>query len=355
MGGGPIPGLGEDELRDLFEGLPDGLLVVDEAGTILEANAQAGWIFGYTPGELQGRNVDLLVPRSYRARHAAERDRFARSPRARPMGTGLELTGLRKDGEEIPLAISLRPFTGAAGLRVAAVVRDLREAHRLRAFRAAILRAAEEERRRIARELHDDTAQRLAALLLRLRISRRPESEEEWTALLAELREEIQDTAEGVRRIARNLRPPALEDAGVEAAVLGFLGGLEESWHGRVEVSLDPVGELLSEESRLVLYRVIQEACSNVVRHAGASLLRVEIQGPGPRAPEGAEVLAQVLDDGRGFDPEGEMALGGLGLTGMVERAGLVGGRLEIDSRPGRGTRVRLHLPVGPVEGGENG
>jgi PAS domain S-box-containing protein len=325
----------------VLEGLPDGLLVVDGEGIILEANTQAALLFGYEPGGMRGMSVDLLVPEAWRGVHGRQRDGFARNLVPRPMGAGLELVGLRQDGEEIPLAISLRPLGGATqAVRVVAVIRDLRDTRRLRAFRAAVLRAAEEERRRIARELHDDTAQRLAALLLRLRVSRRPSDDEGWQRLSGEFRGEIQAIADGVRRIARNLRPPALEDVGVEAAIQGYAAGLRDTWGGQVELTLDPVGDHLSDEARVVLYRVVQEACTNVVRHSGAGTLHIRLRGS-----EDA-VCAEVEDDGDGFDPEEAVRAGGLGLLGMSERAELLGGQVSIESRPGRGVRVCLTLPT---------
>lgn len=335
------PALRAEELRTVLEGLPDGLLVVDRQGIILEANTQAALLFGYEPGGMTGMSVDLLVPEAWRREHGRQREGFARSPAHRPMGTGLELAGVRRDGEEIPLAISLRPLGGGSeALRVVAVIRDLRNTRRLRAFRAAVLRAAEEERRRIARELHDDTAQRLAALLLRLRVSGRPTDDAAWQRLGGELRGEIQAIAEGVRRIARNLRPPALEDVGVEAAIRGYAAGLQDAWGGRVELALEPVGDQLSEEARLVLYRVVQEACTNAVRHSGAGTLHIRL------SEADGTVCAEVEDDGDGFHPEEAVRAGGLGLLGMSERAELVGGTVSIESRPGGGTRVCLALPT---------
>jgi signal transduction histidine kinase len=224
---------------------------------------------------------------------------------------------------------------------VVCIVRDVTERLRYREFGRAALRAAEEERKRLALELHDDMAQRLAALLLRVRLASETEIRERREALLAELREELVDTAAALHRVARGLRPPALAEAGLEAAIRADVRSRLADTDLDVELDLDQVGGVLDEDQKLVLYRVLQEAISNVVRHADASCLRIRMRR------SGESVVADAEDDGRGFIVEEVDVLAGrLGILGMRERAASVGARVSIQSALGDGTRVRVDLPL---------
>ena len=330
----------------VFRASPDGIVVVDETGRILDVNPMAEQLFGYSRAELVGEEIETLVPGRVRGVHAANRLRYMTSPTARPMGIGMELAALRRDGSEITVEISLSPLDTAQGVLVIATVRDVTQRRQLRDFGAAALRASEAERKHIARELHDDTAQRLAALLLRLRILERDTQDPGLSARLAELRDEIAGCAEGVRRIARGLRPPELEDAGIAAALRAHARALREGTGLAVELNAEAVDELLDPDGRLVLYRIVQEALSNVVRHSGAASARVVVQR------SGQWVLVRVSDEGRGFGDGTPSTLGGgLGLLGMQERAAGVGGRVAVESEAGRGTEVTIMLPVLPAGG----
>jgi len=213
---------------------------------------------------------------------------------------------------------------------------------RLREVAARALRAEEEERKRISRELHDDTAQTLAALLIRLRLARAaPEGKK--NQVLEDLRAELVEAIERVRRYARGLRPPALEELGLEPALESHVRNLAESVGLNIRMESKPMGDLLTPETELVLYRIAQEALSNAVRHSGAEQVAVRL------APEGANIVITVSDNGRGFLLNSVTTAdeGGLGLFGMQERASYLGGRVEIQSSPGNGTVVRGIIPLG--------
>ena len=328
------------EYRAVFRAAPDGILVVDSGGVIRDVNPRALEQFGYERDELIGLEVEALVPEAQRGLHREQRGEYTEDPHARPMGAGLDLAGRRKDGSTFPAEISLSPMETDEGLHVISVVRDVSERKRLRDFGVGALRAAEDERHRIARELHDDTAQRLAAMLVRLRIAIREEEEGARNRMLEEIREDVLDTAESVRRIARGLRPPVLDEVGVVAAIRSHVEALRKAYGFEIEVEADEPERRLSADAELALYRIVQEALANVVRHAGAERARVRLG-----AADG-HVIATVEDDGRGFRLEETTAPpSGLGLVGMRERARNAGGRLEIDSEPGQGTRVRVELP----------
>jgi two-component system sensor histidine kinase UhpB len=199
------------------------------------------------------------------------------------------------------------------------------------------LAAQEAERLRVSRELHDGVGQRLTGVLLRLQSveGRIPEAAR---ADVGAVRAEVRASLEEVRDTARRLRPEALEDLGLSAALAALTRDVARD--APVTVERDLRGDLdgLGHELDVVVYRVAQEALTNVVRHAGARRAELRVHRAGDRL-----VLA-VADDGRGFDPVATAA--GAGLTGMHERALLVDGTLSVSAAAGEGTTVRLEVPV---------
>jgi two-component system sensor histidine kinase UhpB len=197
------------------------------------------------------------------------------------------------------------------------------------------LGAQEGERLRIARELHDEVGQQLTALLLQLTSARRRAGADS-APMLEEAYGLARQSLEDVRLVARELRPEALDDLGLASALAALSERLSHVGL-RVEHHLDPTLPPLSDEEELVVYRVAQEALTNVLRHAGCDRATLTLM-----VDDGALVL-DVRDDGVGFELEGAAANG---LLGMRERALLVGARLDLSSRPGHGTVVRLALPL---------
>jgi two-component system sensor histidine kinase UhpB len=214
------------------------------------------------------------------------------------------------------------------------------EAERRRAGSAA-LQAQEEERTRVARDLHDEVNQSLTGLLLRLEAAREA-APPELEAELAETKALANQAMRELLSLARQLRPTALDDLGLKAAIAGQV---EQLARGEIEAEFSAEGDFsgLDDDAQLVVYRVAQEALSNAARHSGAAHVGVELRRDGT-AEDGVEL--EVRDDGRGFAfDESE---GGLGIGGMRERALLIGGELTIESRPGHGTTIRLVVPSAP-------
>ena len=331
------------EYRAVFDAAPDGIVLVGPDGTILDVNPCALRMFGYERDEMVGRSVELLVPSDLQRRHLDHRQRYMETPRARPMGAGLELRGRRKDGSEFPVEISLSPVTEGEGGYVISIVRDLTERRALQAFGASAVRAAENERQRIARELHDDTAQRLAGLMLMLKVAGTTEDAKEREERIDRVREEIGAAADAVRRIARGLRPPVLDEVGLTVALESLVRSLGQTHGLEIDLAMERPVKRLGADSELAMYRIVQEALSNAIRHSGASRVAVSLHA------EDHILRAEVEDDGRWFATERPFSDEGqgLGLVGMRERARHAGGTLEIDSAPGSGTRVRVTLPCG--------
>jgi two-component system sensor histidine kinase UhpB len=209
------------------------------------------------------------------------------------------------------------------------------EAERRRAGSAA-LHAQEEERARVARDLHDEVNQSLTGLLLRLEAAREA-APPELEAEIAETKALANQAMTELLSLARQLRPTALDDLGLAAAIGGQV---EQLARGEITAKLKVDGDFsdLGDDAQLVVYRVAQEALNNAARHSGAQRVEVLL-----RHSEDGGVVLEVADDGRGFAfDESER---GLGIGGMRERALMVGGELTIESRPGAGTTVRLEVP----------
>jgi signal transduction histidine kinase len=261
----------------------------------------------------------------------------------RVLGTlGVAMHGPR---QFLPEEINL---LGVIGNQIGVAIENARLYENMRFYARQILRAQEDERKRIARELHDDTAQMLVALSRRLdaltpALGPLPDPTRQR---LEQLRELTANTLQGVRHFSQGLRPPVLDDLGLLPALEGLKVDLEEEG---IEVALQVYGHKrrLSSEVELVLFRAIQEALNNVRRHSQASRVVVEVEFGDSR------IKITVEDDGQGFEVPDRMvdliATGKLGLIGMHERARLLDGTLTIRSQPGRGTIVIVDVPTQPV------
>jgi two-component system sensor histidine kinase UhpB len=205
------------------------------------------------------------------------------------------------------------------------------------------LAAQEEERTRVARDLHDEVNQSLTALLLRLEAAR-AKAPVELAHELAETKALANQAMEELLMLARQLRPTALDDLGLKAALAGHVKELGR--RGRINASFDASGDFsgLPADVQLVVYRVAQEALSIAAQHSGAEHVQVRLMREGDR------VELTVGDDGSGFTFD--QAARGLGISGMRERALLVGGDMQVESRPDSGTRVRLTVPLDLVDTG---
>ncbi|MEE0845772.1 MAG: sensor histidine kinase [Eggerthellaceae bacterium] len=203
-----------------------------------------------------------------------------------------------------------------------------------------LLQAQEDERRRIARELHDGISQEVLVAQIELRkLGYLPQ--EEWPAAIDEVNGRLKDVIAHISAIARALRPAALDELGLVAAIEALCATMQKAFGIAIEVDAHDPGPL-GADREIVLYRICQEAVSNACKYSGAEKIRVSL------AVSDGVLELQVSDDGAGFDPKNTKAKGsGLGLGGMRERAGLVGGRLSLESVPGAGCTVTLNLETG--------
>ena len=340
------PLLCDRDYRAVFEASPDAMLVVDSEGVIRDLNPQALAMFGWTREEMEGSQVEMLVPTANRGLHERHRLRYAEAPSPRPMGRGLDLQALRKDGTAFPVEISLSPGKLASGPEhVICTIRDITGLKRVQWLSRMKAIAAENERKHISRELHDEFLQFLVALKIRGKLlvdeMDREERERAWGVIASQ----ILDAIRGVKRLIRGLRPPKLDQQGLVSALATLFRDARQV-HGvtiLATVRLDWVADELDPVTVLAVYRIVQEAVTNAATHAGVREAAVTIRSADRM------IVAEIRDEGCGFElansgaaPDGD----NIGLTAMRERAELVGGSLTVLTSPGKGTTVQATVPM---------
>ena len=354
---------GEGDLHQLFDLAASRLRELVEARVVMvqRPTADGGWLAveaasGDGADRLRDLKIDVHRSKSGRtlARKRSERidsllddpevDQTA--PRLVDASAALYVPLLVRD-EAVGVVVAydkqgLNPRFSDADMRIAhafanrvAVAIELSERVGRRAV-LALLEGQETERRRLARELHDQTGQALASILLGLKTLER----EVGAQPLAVIRELVDSALGDVRRLTVELRPPALDDFGLTAALERLSSVIGEQSPFTIDVHVSVPEGALSAEHETAIYRIVQEALTNIVKHASATSVSIVVTS------KDGFVRAVVEDDGGGFDA-GTARKGALGLVGMRERAQLLGGRLDVESSPGAGTTVVAELPLG--------
>jgi two-component system, NarL family, sensor histidine kinase UhpB len=340
----------ERRMRAVFELSPSAIWICED-DVLTYANRAAARLFGMDSIDgLIGRHVWSLLDEDS---HAPLRQEIERTLAGQTVGAivGGRLT--RGDGQrrEIEIALAALPDHGRRTVQM--VVSDVTERRReasalersrrdLRELSASVVEAREEERRRIARELHDELGQRLTALKIDLATLAAQAPLAADDARVAAMQAMLDDTLASVRRIASDLRPLMLDDLGLNAAIEWLARDASRRIGIPVHTRLPLVEPALDPRLATAIYRMVQEALTNVARHARARSVEVILQ------TQNTQIVLTVADDGIGLSDQALQRAGSFGLMGLRERAHILGGTIAIGARPGGGTRLTVRLPPQP-------
>ncbi|HTA72228.1 MAG TPA: PAS domain-containing sensor histidine kinase [Bryobacteraceae bacterium] len=339
---------GEPAYRMLVEAMSEGAATLSSDGTVLYSNRKFAEMIRRPLGKVAGMVVPSLIEEK-------ERDRFGALLATVQRGVAKGEFNLRSsDGSLIPVHLSLSRFRGYEGHAVGMVVTDLSEQKRKQAeetrqaetmHRLLLERtfsAQEEERRRIARELHDEAGQLLTSLLVGLRTLEDSRNIADTKAKGQRLRKIAAQAIDEIGRLARGLHPTVLDDHGLGVALSRYVSEYAKTHNITVDLKLNKLDSRdIPPAVQMGLYRILQEALTNVARHSGAKAISIVF------ARSAAALKVAVTDNGHGFDPK-SLAIASsnrLGIQGMRERAAMLGGTVSFTSKA-TGTRIVVQIPL---------
>jgi PAS domain S-box-containing protein len=340
----------EERYRELFENASDAIYVHDLEGNYTSVNRATETLTGYKREDIVGHNFAEFVPLDqFRYVHESLYAKVAEQGK-----TTYEIDVLAKDGRRVPVEVcSQAMYKNGVMVGVQSTARDITERklaqEGLKMFSRHLIDAQEDERRRIARELHDQVGQILTAVKMNLHNVQQVSDASEAGCYINDNIEAVDEALRLVRDLSVELRPPVLDDFGLVTALHWYVDRYTKRYGLTVDVVIDmpDKNERFSRELETACFRIAQEALTNIGRHAQADQVLLQL------VKDGNVLLLSVKDNGVGFDLQSlrkrAPRAATLGLISMQERAQAAGGTIEIDSAISQGTEVRLMLPLGPV------
>ena len=338
----------------ILDNVADAVITIDSHGMIESFNRAASAIFGHNARDVIGRNVSMLMTTQDRDHHDAYLQHHNATGETRLIGKVREMMALRSNGAVFPISLAVSRISYQGQVTFIGLIRDITERIRaakaledksreLRSLSRHVLEAQEMERRRVAHELHDELGQSLTAIKINLQ-ARERFKDRSPTELNAENLRIVEDALQHVRRLAVALRPSVLDDLGLIPALRGIAE--QTATRNGFAVFFQPAlpEGRLPPEVETACFRIVQEALTNVSRHARAQRVDIDL------FHDGEALVLELRDDGIGFEVAAVRARaaagGSIGLLGMKERAILLGGQLDIESIPGLGSTVRMRCPL---------
>lgn len=328
----------EARMQAVIETAADGIVTIDEDGTIQTFNRAAERMFGWEADAAIGRNVRVLMPEPYHSEHDGYLRTYLETGTRRIIGIGREVVGLRRDGSVFPMHLAVSEVGHLEPRLFTGIVRDLTERKELERHLDEV---AAEERHRVARDLHDDLGGTMTAVSILASILQRKleEAGSPEAARAAELVGHVRDAHEQVRSVSRGLLPVAADPEGLMAALRGIARRTQEVHGLRCTFHCDDSVEVHDRAAANHLYRLVGEAVENAVRHARASEVRISVSA------DDNHVVFVIEDDGVGLPTQVESG-SGMGLRTMKYRAGLLGATFAARQGAEGGTTVRCAVSV---------
>ncbi|MGV2289376.1 CHASE domain-containing protein [Trinickia sp. YCB016] len=354
--------LNEARMMAIIRSSMEAIITVDEAQRIVIFNPMAERVFGCSAMDAIGAPLDRFIPERFRAAHTKHVEQFGVTGVSdRQMGRQRVLFGLRANGEEFPIEASISQIRDATGKLYTVMLRDVTERVRaenelkasreeLRDLSANLQNVREEEKTRIARELHDDLGQQLTALKMDLSaveqtLAREPPAPPAVTTRLASMRRLIDATVASARRIAADLRPVMLDDLGLVPAIEWLANDFANRYGIEVERRIEPGDTVFTRNSATTIFRIVQEALTNVARHAEATRVSIVL------AIEGNQCMLRIADNGRGaVERSARTDNKSFGLLGIRERAHMLGGTVAVETSERHGFAITVLLPLAAIQ-----
>ncbi len=342
-------------LNGIIQTASDGIITINAAHIVILVNPAAETYFGYEPGQMLGLNLDLLIPKNHRGGHAQHVDQFGKTGVSiRQMGMqypDFSVNGLKKNGEQFPIEASISSLLEDGERFYTVIFRDisdrkiakqkLEQYHReLSNLSHSLQTVREEERKHIARELHDDLGQLLAALRMDLSLLEKRQSDNIKTQpIISSMDKLLLNSISTLRRIASDLRPRALDEGGLYFALLTLQKEFIQRHQIACELNAVETELILNDGLSTTIFRVIQESLTNVVRHAHATQVWITL------SQTDGKLSFSIQDNGKGIAEQDFVKHQSFGLVGMRERVRALQGELTITGNE-HGTCIEVALPI---------
>ena len=330
-----------ERLRAILETAVEGIITIDERGTVESFNLAAERIFGFKAAGVIGKNISVLMPSPHHEQHDSYLANYRHTGHAKIIGIGREVSGRRKDGTIFPMDLSVSEVRLAERRLFTGFIRDITERKRLE---REILEISEREQRRIGHDLHDGLCQHLAGVEMMSQVleqklaSRSPDAARRAGEIAKNVREAISQT----RSLARGLSPVTLDSEGLASALQELALNTGKIFGVACRFDCDPPVSVADHAVATHLFRLAQEAVANAIKHGRAKRISIRLTGDRGR------VILKVDDDGAGFPAE-IFKSKGMGLRIMQSRVGMMGGTLAIERNPGGGASVICSVPNRPA------